>query len=763
MAIPDYQSCMRPLLKAINDGQSHILSDIVSVLADHFNLTEEERSRTFADGKSLVLANRVSWARTYLKQAGLIESVSRGVFQLTEEGRRVVNSGVEPINKEFLKKYPSFQAFISKSGTKEGRGVNPDDLEDLLGQFGEIADKWFRERSFVVDYNKFIRDFFQPDNLKTIQWPDIQELGNHLHSFQANALARARAFGNPNYDIQQYRDSFLKLAHGEDDLEERMRWFLTDDAAANKYLGASSVSELVGQLNSETHVFFNGRDETAAKFLGVELEFQRGDDAARRFIKFNEAIRSVVEAYERVVGLRTAAGVGVEVDQFFSWLCENKIKDVSISPKTPSLTEGRRIWEFAPGRKAVYWDEFLEKGIAAMGWDRLGDLRQFKSREELTETLKDAYNSENTPWNDSLALWQWTNEVKPGDIILAKKGRREIVGMGVVTGEYEYYPEREKYKHVHKTDWREKGPWQLPEGFNLNVKTLTDITPYEDRVNKVMSLIDTRYPPIETKNYWWINSNPSNWDLAKKPVGHVETYTAYDDDGSKRRIFKYFETVKPGDEIIGYVTSPVRRVTSRLVVKSLLAEDQGFKVEVKEHFPNSISWENLQKADSLADCEPLKNIQGSLFSLSEEEFMAIIELGAGPIDNGKPEVFTKEDALAELYMDEPDFQKILDRLEAKRNVILQGPPGVGKTFAAKRIAYTLLGETDASRIRMIQFHQSYSYEDFVRGFRPSNTGGFILRDGVFFDFCSKARNDDRPYVFIIDEINRGIFQRFSVN
>jgi 5-methylcytosine-specific restriction protein B len=96
------------------------------------------------------------------------------------------------------------------------------------------------------------------------------------------------------------------------------------------------------------------------------------------------------------------------------------------------------------------------------------------------------------------------------------------------------------------------------------------------------------------------------------------------------------------------------------------------------------------------------------------------------------------------------------RLKEKKNVILQGPPGVGKTFFARRLAYSSMGVKDLNRVEMVQFHQSYSYEDFIQGYRPQGKEGFVLKSGIFYDFCRKAQHDQsRDYFFIIDEINRG--------
>ena len=111
-----------------------------------------------------------------------------------------------------------------------------------------------------------------------------------------------------------------------------------------------------------------------------------------------------------------------------------------------------------------------------------------------------------------------------------------------------------------------------------------------------------------------------------------------------------------------------------------------------------------------------------------------------------------------VFVPDTEIAQILERLQSKKAMILQGPPGVGKTFVARKLAYALMEEVDPERVEMVQFHQSYSYDDFVRGYRPieGKAGSFGLQNGVFYDFCQKAINDpDREYVFIIDEINRG--------
>ncbi len=157
--------------------------------------------------------------------------------------------------------------------------------------------------------------------------------------------------------------------------------------------------------------------------------------------------------------------------------------------------------------------------------------------------------------------------------------------------------------------------------------------------------------------------------------------------------------------------------------------------------------------------EYFTNQQGSLFKLSKNEYDFIVGLICeknaifSSIDADKK--YTKKEFLEEVYMSEAKYDRLVSVLKRKKNIILQGAPGVGKTFAAKRLCYSIMGVKDDNRIEFVQFHQNYSYEDFVIGYKPVREG-FELRYGVFYHFCKKAsENPDKDYFFIIDEINRG--------
>lgn len=234
-----------------------------------------------------------------------------------------------------------------------------------------------------------------------------------------------------------------------------------------------------------------------------------------------------------------------------------------------------------------------------------------------------------------------------------------------------------------------------------------------------------------------------------------KTYDAsYSYKNNAHCLWQFANEIKEGDVV--FAKKGMHKIVGKGVVTSGYVYDTSrdtYRHIRKVDWKNKGEWELQKQAvmKTLTNITPYSDYVQELLDLFAEDTPEEVQ----EQKEIKYPSYSKEKFLNQVYMDEDTYNTLTELLETKYNVILQGAPGVGKTYAAKRLAYSIMGQIDTSRVAMVQFHQSYSYEDFIQGYRPSKDG-FELENGTFYKFCKEAEEDnERPYFFIIDEINRG--------
>lgn len=284
---------------------------------------------------------------------------------------------------------------------------------------------------------------------------------------------------------------------------------------------------------------------------------------------------------------------------------------------------------------------------------------------------------------------------------------------------------------------------------------------------------------IDTIHYWLYSpgENASKWDeyyqegimgIGWGEIGNLEQFSSKEEMKQKMKecygkeysyknavhaTWQFANEMKIGDIVFA------KKGQYTVIGRGVVISDYIYDIQRKEFqnirkvaWINSGQWQYPGRAvmKTLTDITVYTDCLAKLNTLFEEELLEDMKEKEVEYPN-----YTKEDFLREVFLEEEDYDTLVTLVKNKKNLILQGPPGVGKTFIAKRLAYSIMGKKEKERVKMVQFHQSYSYEDFIMGFRPSENG-FELKKGPFYEFCKRAQIDDEnEYFFIIDEINRG--------
>ena len=256
--------------------------------------------------------------------------------------------------------------------------------------------------------------------------------------------------------------------------------------------------------------------------------------------------------------------------------------------------------------------------------------------------------------------------------------------------------------------------------------------------------------------------NIVDWSTLKSKEEYRTALQKFNNDTSSHKndvlgFWQFVNEMKIGD--IVYAKNGIAKVIGRGIVQGNYTYDAS---KSSFYCSRKVQWTHVDcnyelKDDGAFSMKMLTDITKYSGIIKELEAFFYPDGSKPPIEPPTlpPSNYSKEDFLEEVFMDESSYDSLAGLLKRKKNIILQGAPGVGKTFMAKRLAYSMISEKDPSRVKMIQFHQSYSYEDFIMGYRPDGNG-FKLKRGPFYEFCNTAAEDsENNYFFIIDEINRG--------
>ncbi len=506
--------------------------------------------------------------------------------------------------------------------------VDEKKLQELIENYKNHFRERFSKEKFKWQAIKIFQDNFDlaAKDITAMLKKSLPEKENGVLFSSNNYYPLRMLTSFSEYEALTVKAMFENLYDESKDLEERIDAFGKEAEALLKYFPNASYSYqnnhaislyLEYRYPDKYFMYKDKENIEVAKMLGVDIECKgENNKKTKKYLKYLELCKQVLKYMKKDKELLELVDSSLDDTCYknddYHMLVSDFLFASATKEKEKEKEVNNRCWIYAPGENAVNWDDNIKKGIMSLDFT-LQDITNL-SKKAIKKLLQSSKNSESEETNNSLALYEFANKMQVGDIVIAKKGQKCLIGYGIVKSDYYYNKNEKSFRHQRQVEWQKVGEWPVTD--LLVMKALTDIS--EDKYK----------------------------DYAQK----------------------------------------------------------------------------------------LLNIM-----------------------NNDDKEYTKLDFEEDVYHE--DYETILDLLADKKNIILEGPPGVGKTHIAKRLAYLMMGKKDKSRIKVVEFHQSYSYEDFILGYKPTADGGFTLRKGIFYKLCEDAiahsHEENNKFFLVIDEINRG--------
>ncbi|MDZ7801863.1 MAG: AAA family ATPase [Trueperaceae bacterium] len=438
-------------------------------------------------------------------------------------------------------------------------------------------------------------------------------------------------------------------------------------------------------------------------------------------------------------------------------------------PITDRLRSGDvRVVKIAPGRGGVLWQEFVEAGIAAVGWDDVGDLRAYADFDAFRTAFRERYPyGGSLPASTKKAREVWTlRELKPGDLVVANRGIGEVLGIGeVIQPAYGWRDDRGEYRHTVRVRWDERYQTKIPPQRYWAVVTVLDLEPdallrllqadpegIGDSPAQRVRLL--KVPSSKARLREFVGDGATG-DRVSLPVGEHEgnadlekgdvlvLWQSGDDDGLHGLGEVLSSPQEDPDDPEGSRTVDVR-------ITGALAEPIPSRDVAEDH--------------ALSGLEVLQAPSRSVFVVEAPEWEALGFLLSGdvPPSEDRQPGYDVQDVVEATGLPNDMLERWIRSIHRKGQAILYGPPGTGKTYVAKELAKHLVAGTDGF-VQVLQFHAATAYEDFIQGLRPeidaSGNLSYVLAPGGFLRFVREARGRRGVSVLILDEINRADLAR----